>query len=534
MADSGYGDSAVFALDVSTQTTSHCGDSDLFPLDSNPRFSGKYSDSSAVSVDSFRVNKTWADSETFGVMATKPITVITHGYRPLGTLPNWPLTMAQAIRIRAGAGRVLLYNKTTGIFEVQQPSDSYGETILVFNWAAESSQDYYGHSETAGDALFAALIMGKQRGDFDFDNIHLIGHSRGCVVNSEAAERLIAAGYLIKQVTTLDPVDSGWSGICDDYDVNPSLGDIGFVSWIGVDWADNYWSDDGGLDGRDFPGTYPTYLGNSINHSDVHEWYLGTIDLVSGEEGWYGGAFPTREEGGYYYSRIVGGSRQGISGEQTSIAFTFESGVIINGDFQRGPMADLLGLPFPGWSEHGGGGPGHFDNGYLELDLGKEWRRHNRFYVPSDAIGISFYFDVTNQTETGNELVVYMGEEIASNIIGAVTLDYLHSGWKTCTVPVEKRGTVQTITFKIAYGPSVSSQVRIDDVYMGLCTRIYPADFDCNNAVDIVDLMYLCNQWLETPGNPSADIAPEPNGDNFVDFRDFALFAENWLNGVTP
>ncbi|MCK4784088.1 MAG: DNRLRE domain-containing protein, partial [Desulfobacteraceae bacterium] len=249
-------------------------------------------------------------------------TIITHGYQFTGSLPNWPITMAQAIRDRAGAGRVRLYNKDTGEFELQSPSDDHGETILVFDWAAESNQDYHGHSEAAGDALFAALIMGKQSADFSLDHLHFIGHSRGCVVNSEVAERLIAAGYSVEQVTTLDPVDGGWSEICDDYDVNPSLGNVGFVSWLGIDWADNYWSDDGGLDGRELPGTYPTYLGNIISHSEVHEWYLGTIDLVSGEDEWYGGTFPTREEGGYNQSRIVGGDRGSMSGDQTQIAFS--------------------------------------------------------------------------------------------------------------------------------------------------------------------------------------------------------------------
>jgi len=55
-----------------------------------------------------------------------------------------------------------------------------------------------------------------------------------------------------------------------------------------------------------------------------------------------------------------------------------------------------------------------------------------------------------------------------------------------------------------------------------------PADFEPDGDVDINDLMVLAEQWLQTPGTPSADIAPEPR-DNFVDLEDFALFAHYWL-----
>jgi len=52
---------------------------------------------------------------------------------------------------------------------------------------------------------------------------------------------------------------------------------------------------------------------------------------------------------------------------------------------------------------------------------------------------------------------------------------------------------------------------------------------DCN--VDIIDLVILCDAWLSGPGdsnwNPACDIS-QP-ADNFINERDFAVFAENWL-----
>ncbi|GAH02780.1 unnamed protein product, partial [marine sediment metagenome] len=48
-------------------------------------------------------------------------------------------------------------------------------------------------------------------------------------------------------------------------------------------------------------------------------------------------------------------------------------------------------------------------------------------------------------------------------------------------------------------------------------------------GVDYEDLSILVDQWLQPPGIPSADIAPQPDGDNLVNFKDFAALAENWL-----
>jgi hypothetical protein len=52
-----------------------------------------------------------------------------------------------------------------------------------------------------------------------------------------------------------------------------------------------------------------------------------------------------------------------------------------------------------------------------------------------------------------------------------------------------------------------------------------------DGKVDIEDLKAVVGQWLQSPGTPSADIAPWPH-DGFVDLLDFAAMAENWLFGV--
>jgi hypothetical protein len=55
------------------------------------------------------------------------------------------------------------------------------------------------------------------------------------------------------------------------------------------------------------------------------------------------------------------------------------------------------------------------------------------------------------------------------------------------------------------------------------------ADITGDGIVDFEDLAVLAAQWLQTPGIPSADIAPLPDGDGVVDFQDFAELADHWL-----
>ncbi len=55
-----------------------------------------------------------------------------------------------------------------------------------------------------------------------------------------------------------------------------------------------------------------------------------------------------------------------------------------------------------------------------------------------------------------------------------------------------------------------------------------PWDFNCDGSVDFDDFAILGNQWLNEPGFPSTDIAPGA-GDGVVDFWDLTVFLEHWL-----
>lgn len=55
-----------------------------------------------------------------------------------------------------------------------------------------------------------------------------------------------------------------------------------------------------------------------------------------------------------------------------------------------------------------------------------------------------------------------------------------------------------------------------------------PGNINNDCMVDMVDFAILASQWQQTPGNPSADIAPL-GGDGIVNIDDLVLLAQSWL-----
>ena len=55
------------------------------------------------------------------------------------------------------------------------------------------------------------------------------------------------------------------------------------------------------------------------------------------------------------------------------------------------------------------------------------------------------------------------------------------------------------------------------------------ADIDGDGNVTFKDFGYLASQWLGSPGVPSADIAPLPDGDSIVNEQDLTVLVERWL-----
>ena len=414
-------------------------------------------------------------------------TIITHGFLPGDTGiyfdAKWVESMAEAIAVRAGKASIWLFNNGNFFWTKDiGPAGEPREHIILFDWVEESDNlPQLGYSEAAGDTLFANLMEGEVFNYWSLDNLHFIGHSRGCVVNSMSIRRFAEyrPSINVEHVTTLDP--------------HPVLGsdpDNTIYMWNNVVWADNYWRSDGILDPGDFDGETVIGAYNNpeldesilsgeaypLEHSDVHLWYHGTIDLSGsvaddgskqGGTDWYTGSMGPRVANGFYFSRLGGGvssrpSEQGVKVNPSNYQITG----IFNGNFDSA-YGDA------GWAFQGGGGEATISNGYLKLHksvLESTWRQHNRFYIPDNATEMTFKIRIVGHAASAPfdrfEILV------DSDIIASETtlLDQQTYEYELRTVDaVPYRGSVKTLAFRIVddsggINVNPASQVWIDDV----------------------------------------------------------------------
>jgi hypothetical protein len=268
------------------------------------------------------------------------VTIITHGFESSSDLPPWVSSMKNAVSLRlpsiSSKSEVeLRVSRVPGqplqIEQVGQPGQS-DEILVVLNWASIAFLKNSGISETeskgidkvatgAVAAAFADYLLQHQ--EFLRLPIHMIGHSRGASLISSISRHLGEAGIWVDQLTTLDPH-------------RIPLEDDPVAVYNNVLFADNYYRtgegiipDGAAVDGAynrdlgDLAGGYPDDLLNGGDHSDVHLWYHGTINLdspiivdrieltQSTRSSWYlpgdlGGALT-----GFYYSRIASSSWSG-------------------------------------------------------------------------------------------------------------------------------------------------------------------------------------------------------------------------------
>jgi len=292
------------------------------------------------------------------------VTLVTHGFQPSMAYPAWVDSMAQEIANRI-ADNYDDYDQSDvaqyhiEIADLPLPTNtiwhksgsatfdtaSTGEAVATVDWSDVSGVTPIHPTGLVADVLVNALVstypgIGISSALAEVP-IHLIGHSRGASVVGALAEDLGERGIWVDQVTYLDtcPIPAiDWGEFDGDFPVTEN-----------VVFADSYWRDEAsGLDGpngkqvsgafehdaspqRDFPLDNGVFEGvgygpPSDQHSDVHLWYHGTIDIEdaisdgdhllteSQLEPWYKTSAPEsmpgpRSETGYYYSRIGKGER---------------------------------------------------------------------------------------------------------------------------------------------------------------------------------------------------------------------------------
>jgi hypothetical protein len=297
------------------------------------------------------------------------VTLITHGFGGGGTseVDGWMQQMAIQIGHQAGDSNVAIYGITAtpsgAVINVSSPVAIGGfapsatenpEIVLLLDWSSMAGTvlQAAAHSVTIPtnirDTVSVAAAVSQRMLEQGFLSaigphalaelpIHLIGHSRGGSLVTELARDLGKVGVWVDQVTTLDPhpVNSLSQG--------GNWGDAAMGVPANVVFADNYWRGDGtdfDFDGEPNSGSHPVPLnedvlngfggtddgldplgvdpGYSLEHSDVHLWYHGTIGRTSFPvsdgsaniaSNWYQSPHPSRTSSGFYYSRIIGGSR---------------------------------------------------------------------------------------------------------------------------------------------------------------------------------------------------------------------------------
>ena len=341
------------------------------------------------------------------------VTAVTHGYLPgAGTAPGWLYDLAIAMLNRAGRGKLWLMSfEESGVTtltrlslagaEQRATSEKFspqfvegsdasadasdpakiGEQVIIYHWGTYANNTLaspLGHAAVAGHALEAALRGGCGEHAASFlaagTPLHLIAHSFGTVVISEAARRLAAANIEVDQLTVLDPHDFDESWI--PVDGAARLPNVNV--WENVRYADDYFATKGGgaadnphgrainhartEDLTDFDGFYNAWLNHS--HSNTHGFYHGTVNpdsvghAVDGLEvrsSWYSGRksdesvgfttsrlggrfgrddFPTRDSGvvDYREPERLPDSDTGSLGQVNDVV-TYPERPIFNGDF---------------------------------------------------------------------------------------------------------------------------------------------------------------------------------------------------------
>ena len=290
------------------------------------------------------------------------VTMITHGAD--GDVTGWVASMADAIptyyhyRYAGLSTNFTVYTLTlttdgNGNYFYQWSRDSgssptntdTGEIVVKLDWSQMAQLGSTYDTSTYIVASVASYVIMQTNAISDLNGhalaeypIHLVGHSRGGSLMSQISYVLGTNGIWADHLTTLDPHPLNNDG---HNDFPFTTVDAPVHTYSNVLFHDNYWQNEGILidpDGEPVAGAYVRNLNSAVttggynntsstsaDHSNVHLWYYGTINLTTpntndddGEivtidstmrENWWVAYEYYGANAGFLYSLIGGGSR---------------------------------------------------------------------------------------------------------------------------------------------------------------------------------------------------------------------------------
>jgi hypothetical protein len=228
------------------------------------------------------------------------VTLITHGLD--GNTTGWITGLATNIpnyyrfqganfacyRVSVHYG-VGAYYLTTNLVAGSSPASSdSGQIILELDWSELDDGDSHNTCQIAGavapallDTNFIGELGGHALAEFP---LHLIGHSRGGSLVCELSRLLGTNGVWVDHITTLDPHPLNDPDFPLDALLYSAV-DAPANTYENILFHDNYWQNlNLFVHGKAVSGAYVRKLtslggGYSSQHSDVHLWYHGTVDL---------------------------------------------------------------------------------------------------------------------------------------------------------------------------------------------------------------------------------------------------------------
>jgi hypothetical protein len=291
------------------------------------------------------------------------VTIITHGFELDSSFPTWVAAMADYIptyfqaRFPSVETNFAIYRLTItnidGAFYYFTPvrtggsapfDTASGEIVIELDWSALSGDVFDSYASTSNVASAVTQILMATNSFPELDGrpaielpIHLVGHSRGGSLMAQISYDLGTNGIWTDHLTTLDPYPINNDGN-DDFPAT-IIDAPAEYTYSSVLFADNYWQDLGvgaflgDPDGEPVAGAYIRQLEDlsggywnvsaedAPDHSNVHLWYHGTIDLATPASD-TGATIPSAERAawwvsdeqkgtnaGFEYSLIGGGNR---------------------------------------------------------------------------------------------------------------------------------------------------------------------------------------------------------------------------------